>query len=427
MPNKQQLLNKEKTLKQNRVWVRIASACNNKCVFCLDSEAQNWTFTDEEIVKKQVKNGYKEGFENRIIISGWEASINPKFSEYIKYAKKVWHDRVQTVTNWNMFADKSFCKRVFEAWLDEVTFSFHGHNSKLHDYLVATSWAFKNSLKWLLLIKKYYPKVIVNIDIVVNKINVKYLPDIVRFFMRLWVYEFDILQIIPFGRGFSENKEKLFYNIWEYKDKLKETWEISRLYPEMYMWTNRFPAEAFEWYEDLIQDPRKIKSEVMWEGIWMFSRFIESKGKIKPECFWEACEYCFIRQYCHWFLENLTKEKLKIENKKVFILNWEEFPSQVYKKYWNNKKDFLTFLKKKKQEWYELINVPKCLWWTWIYQTYNDLNPEYKILDYTKKYILNLYRKKSLKCEKCKYNKTCEWIHINFIRSYGFSILTIIK
>ena len=72
----------------------------------------------------------------------------------------------------------------------------------------------------------------------------------------------------------------------------------------MYMWTNRFPAEAFEWYEDLIQDPRKIKSEVMGEWIWIFSKFIESKWKIKPQCFWEACDYCFIKDYCHWFLNN---------------------------------------------------------------------------------------------------------------------------
>jgi len=41
MENKQNLLEKEKTTKQNRVWVRIASACNNKCIFCLDSDAQN--------------------------------------------------------------------------------------------------------------------------------------------------------------------------------------------------------------------------------------------------------------------------------------------------------------------------------------------------------------------------------------------------
>jgi tRNA A37 methylthiotransferase MiaB len=41
MPNKDNLLSKEKAIKQNRVWVRIAAACNNKCVFCLDSNAQD--------------------------------------------------------------------------------------------------------------------------------------------------------------------------------------------------------------------------------------------------------------------------------------------------------------------------------------------------------------------------------------------------
>ncbi len=426
MPNKQNLIEKEKTQKQNRIWVRIASACNNKCIFCLDSDAQNGTFPSEEKIKKQIKNWFKPWYDNRVIISGGEASINPKFPEYIKYAKKIWYNRVQTVTNWNMFAIPFFCKKVFEAWLEEVTFSFHWHNSKLHDYLVATPWAFKKSLKWLIYIKKYYPEIIINIDIVVNKINVAYLSDIVKFFIKLWVYEYDILQIIPFGRWFSKNKEKLFYNIWEYQDSLKGTWELSKM-DWMYMWTNRFPAIAFEWYEDLIQDPRKIKSEVMWEGIEMFSRFIESKWKNKPSCFWEACKYCFINQYCYGFLNNLNKNKLELKNEKIFILKWEEFPSQVYEKYWENKKDFINFLKNKKQGWYKLINVPKCLWWKWNYEIYTDLDPKYKIEDYTKKYILNLYRKKSLRCKDCKHNKECEWIHINFIRSYWFSVLKPIK
>jgi hypothetical protein len=282
-------------------------------------------------------------------------------------------------------------------------------------------------LKGLLNIKKFFPKIIVNIDIVVNKVNVAYLPDIVRFFMKLWVYEFDILQIIPFGRWFKENKEKLFYDIWEYSDKLRETWEISRKNLQMYMWTNRFPAEAFEWYEDLIQDPRKIKSEVMGESIDMFWPFIKSKWRNKPECYWEACEYCFIKDYCHWFLNNIKNKWKKFDKSKYFILKWEEFPSEVYKEYWDKKEDFIEFLKRKKDNWFKLINVPKCLWWEWIYQTYNDLNPEYNVEDYTKKYIKNLYSKKSLRCEKCVYNKECKGIGINFIRSYWFSILEVIK
>jgi len=418
MQKKSNLLNKEKTQKQNRIWVRIASSCNNKCIFCLDSDAHNWTFVNSDIVKKQIKDWFKKWFDNRVIISWWEASIDPKFSEYIKYAKNIWYNRIQTVTNGNMFAIESFCKKVFDAWLEEVTFSFHGHNEKLHDYLVATPGAFKKSLKGLIFIKKYYPDIIINIDIVVNKINVPYLPDIVKFYMKLGVYEYDILQIIPFWRGFSEYKAQLFYKLDDYKDKLTETWKLSRI-PWMYMWTNRFPTEAFEWFEDLIQDPRKIKSEVMGEWYHMFEPFIKSYWKIKPQCYWDACDVCFQKQYCHDFIDNQGSEILK-KDKNKYYLKWEEFPSNVYEKYWETKDDFKNYLKNINKD---LINVPKCLGWSGIFETYNDLKEEKTLEDYTYKYIKNLYRKKSLRCRNCKYNKECEWIHINFIRSYGFEIL----
>lgn len=418
MGNKENLLLKEKTTKQNRIWVRIAFSCNNKCIFCLDSYAHNWTFVDSEIVKKQIEEWFKKWFENRVIISGGEATIDPKFVEYIKFAKDLGYDRIQTVTNWNMFANENFCKKVFGAWLQEVTFSFHWHNAKLHDYLVGTNWAFRKSLKWLIYIKKFYPNIIVNIDIVVNKINIKYLYDIIRFFIKLWVYEYDILQIIPFGRWFNDNKDKLFYKIEDNIENLHKVWELSKI-SWMYMWTNRFPAEAFEWYEDLIQDPRKIKSEVMGEWRYHFEPFITSWWDILQECYLKACDFCFQKQYCSDFIKNKNIDKIK-NKQKYYFLKWEEFISNVYDKYWETKEDFIQFLKNKKDK---LINVPKCLWWTGIFETYNDIKDENTIEDYTDKYIKNLYRKKSLRCKKCKYYTKCEWIHINFIRSYWFSIL----
>ena len=419
MKNRINLLEKEKTTKQNRIWIRIASACNNKCIFCLDSDAQNGTFPQEDIIRNQIKTWYKIGYDNRVIISGGEASINPKFSWYIQYAKEIGYSRVQTVTNGNMFFSENFCKKVFDAWLDEVTFSFHGHNSTLHDYLVATPWAFKKSLKALIFIKKYYPHIIVNIDIVVNKFNVLYLDEIVKFFMKIGVYEYDILQIIPFGRWFQENKESLFYDLQSNIQILQKTWELSKI-PGMYMWTNRFPPEAFEGYEDLIQDPRKIKSEVMGESYEMFAPFIQSKGKIKPQCYWDACNYCFQKQFCHNFITHSHIEKINGLNE-YEVINWEEFPSQVFEKYgftiWEFQEKLRNFRK-------PLINIPKCLWGTGIFTSHLVYDDETYTLDgYTKRYISDFYRKKSLRCDSCVYNKNCQWIHINFIRSYGFKIL----
>ena len=130
----------------------------------------------------------------------------------------------------------------------------------------------------------------------------------------------------------------------------------------MYMWTNRFPAEAFEGYEDLIQDPRKIKSEVMGEAYGMFEPFIKSDGKIKPQCYGDACSVCFQNQYCHDFLKNIDTKALETYSQDtMFLLNGEEFPSDVFTKYGETKDDFMQFLQEKKDSGKQLINVPKCL------------------------------------------------------------------
>lgn len=432
------LITKEQTTRENRFWVRITAACNEKCLFCLDADAQNGKLIADDIVREKIRSGYQPGTYNRIIISGGEASINPKFADYIRYAREIGYDRIQTVTNGNMFFRPEFCKKVFDAWLQEVTISLHGHTRELHDYLTATPWSFDKAIRGLIHIRKYYPHIIINIDIVVNKINVDFLPQIVKFFMRLGVYEYDILQIIPFGRGFAEYKDILFYQIEDHLRALHDTWQLSRT-PGMHMWTNRFPAEAFEWYEDLIQDPRKIKWETMAEAYTMYDDFIRSDGAKKPVCFGASCEVCFLRQYCHDYLGHKDTrlpdwEKYIIDGQSIpsdvadyVVLRGEEFPSDVYAKYGKDARDFTHYIAHMPLwDHQKVVNIPKCLRSDHndsLYEWYGDTQSTKNVAEYTKDYTMNFYRKKSVRCKACKYSDTCEWIHINFIRSYGFQIL----
>ncbi len=64
------LILKEATTRENRVWVRIAAACNEKCLFCLDADAQNGKLIDDDIIREKIRTGFKVGEYNRIIISG---------------------------------------------------------------------------------------------------------------------------------------------------------------------------------------------------------------------------------------------------------------------------------------------------------------------------------------------------------------------
>jgi len=119
----------------------------------------------------------------------------------------------------------------------------------------------------------------------------------------------------------------------------------------------------------------------------------------------------------------------ELTEKKYYILQGEEFPSEVYKNFWEKKEFFKNKLTQIKEKFPNgiLVNVPKCLGGeigSWVYQYYNDVKTKQDNLEeYTYRYIDNLYRKKSLRCTECKYDNECEWIHLNFIRSYGFEIL----
>lgn len=153
----------------------------------------------------------------------------------------------------------------------EVTFSMHGHTEKLHDYFVDTPGAFKKSLQGIINIRKHFPEVILNIDIVVNKMNVRFLPDMIRFWMKLGIMEFDILQIIPFGRGFAEHRNELSMT-------QKSTPRFSKklgnfLAPRNAYVDKSISCRGTNWYEELIQDPRKIQSETMGEWRDMFRNF----------------------------------------------------------------------------------------------------------------------------------------------------------
>jgi len=405
-------------MQQKRTWVRISNACNSKCLFCLDSDSQNWSLVEDKKIKEEIRRWYKKWEFNKIIISGGEASIHPKFSEYINYAQNIWYDKIQTITNGIKFENLDFCKEIIDSWLQEITFSLHGHNPLIHDYLTWIPWSFQKAIKGLLNIRKFFPNIIVNIDIVLNKVNINFIPDIIRFYNKLWVYEFDLLQIIPFGRAIS-NKNILFYDPIEKITIFEEIGALSRN-PKMVIWTNRLPPQVLEWYEDLIQDPNKIESEILWEGRDQFEDFFN--GWISPDCYKKRCNSCFLKDFCENIINRKKSTGLSIEDS--FVLSWKKDIEDIHKKYWDAKEDFIAFLKDIKKP---IINVPKCLGWTGVYETYNDIKETNTIEDYTEKYISDLYRKKSLRCKDCKYNKDCEWIHINFIRSYGFGILQPIK
>ena len=183
-----------------------------------------------------------------------------------------------------------------DAGLSEITFSIHGHNAKVHDALVGVQGAFEEEVRGLqLALADGRP--IVNIDVCLNRGNIKGIPKLLDRFIEMGVREYDLLHIIPFGRAFDEIEERrrLFYNIDEAMPALQYALKLSER-PDMHIWFNRFPPPYLEGYEYLIQDPYKLKDEVR-------GRFAEYERLLDTgvalSCREPArCERCYLEELC---------------------------------------------------------------------------------------------------------------------------------
>ncbi len=244
---------------EKRNWVRLTYDCNDRCVFCLDAHTHDGTNRSRDEIKAQILDGRRKGAQ-RLILSGGEPTIHPDYVAFIKLGRLAGYRKVQTVTNGRMFAYPEFLRRCLDAGLDEITFSIHGPNARVHDALVGTKGAFEQEVRGLRnALGDGRP--IINIDVCVNKGNVKVLPDILATFTAMGVKEYDLLHVIPFGRAYTEGKETLFYDLEEMRPYLLKAFEYSKR-PDMHIWLNRFPVPHLEGYENLIQDPYKLNDEI---------------------------------------------------------------------------------------------------------------------------------------------------------------------
>jgi MoaA/NifB/PqqE/SkfB family radical SAM enzyme len=284
---------------EKRNWVRLTFECNNRCVFCLDSDTHDGRMRDRDEVKEQIIEGRRAG-ATRLILSGGEPTIHPRYVDFIKLGKKAGYSKIQTVTNGRLFQYQDFLDRCIQAGLDEITFSLHGPNARIHDALVGVKGAWEQEsagLRRALETRERTGRPIVNVDIVINRANVKHLKEMLDLFIGWGVHEFDLLQVVPFGRAFTEGRTTLFYDLEEMQPYLREAFEYTKR-PGIHIWLNRFPPPHLEGFEHLIQDPYKLNDEVRGRKE-EFARLLTTGEDLDCREKEGRCRYCYLEQLCN--------------------------------------------------------------------------------------------------------------------------------
>lgn len=316
---------KEAAAHEQRNWVRLTFDCNDRCVFCLDAHTHDGTNRDREAIKQQILDGRRKG-SDRLILSGGEPTIHPNYIDFIKLGRMAGYRKIQTVTNGRLFAYGDFLTRCIDAGLNEITFSIHGVNARIHDALVGTKGAFDQEVVGLQNALDD-GRVIINIDVCVNRGNVKTLPDLLEKFTTMGVKEYDLLHVIPFGRAYTEGKETLFYDLEEMRPYLLAAFEYSKR-PDMHIWLNRFPVQHLEGFENLIQDPYKLNDEV--RGRKEEYELLLDAGVALDCRAPHRCSHCYLEPVCDTLEEvRETVEQSRFEVVR-YEVDWEAHQGPIY-------------------------------------------------------------------------------------------------
>ncbi|MEM7607950.1 MAG: radical SAM protein [Myxococcota bacterium] len=290
---------------QKRNWVRLTFECNDRCIFCLDSDAHDGRMRDPQEVKAQILDGRRKGAE-RLILSDGEPTIHPRYADFIRLGRLAGYDRIQTVTNGRMFKYRPFLTRCLDEGLQEITFSIHGPNARIHDALVGVKGAYDEEIEGL---RNAFEdgRPIINVDICVNRGNVKQLPAMIEGLYAMGVREFDLLHVIPFGNAWRDGKDVLFYDLDAMQPVLTEAFSWAHK-PGVHLWLNRFPVRHLEGFHGLIQDPYKLNDEIRGRKE-EFANWVSTGEPLdcrEPR----RCGHCYLNHVCDTF-EAVQQELLE--------------------------------------------------------------------------------------------------------------------
>ena len=173
-------------------------SCNSSCVMCsIKSRGISRSNGSTEEIVKDLIRGRKENYE-RMEFTGGEPTIRKDIVFLIKKAKKLGYKEIGLNTNGILLGNKSFCDKLVKAGLNQITFSLHAHNKKLHETINRTPNSFKQTISGIKNALSY-KKLKISVVTVIIRLNYQHVFEIGKLVHSLGVPLWDITDLIPDG------------------------------------------------------------------------------------------------------------------------------------------------------------------------------------------------------------------------------------
>ncbi|MBI5210522.1 MAG: radical SAM protein [Elusimicrobia bacterium] len=283
-----------------RLEFHIVYRCVNACVFCSEKEHMR-RFADHPAsgaeISALLRRKRAEGFEH-VTFTGGEPTLYPRVWDALALARDLGY-RTFLISNGSALSLPRVAARVLPL-VDELCLSVHGHTAALHDRLTARPGSFGRLVSALENAAAHAPRLFVMANTVVNRLNLRFLPEIMRLLARHRApRHYLVSHLAPEGDGLARYRE-LAVRHQDIVARLPELASIARR-SRLALRVFGVPACAMgRWWRfsnDLYFSPRVTVGRVLRGGR---AGWFEEKGlrPTRERRFLPACAPCVLRGRC---------------------------------------------------------------------------------------------------------------------------------
>ena len=297
--------------------VELHKRCNLKCIFCarfFEHEKLNRESRKNEMPLERWLEIVDECKELDALMFNIEGINEPFFHPKLllpvmKRVKALGMFGILT-TNGILINDK-LARFIVEIGWDRLHVSIHSHKAEIHDRLVGKKGAFKKAKKAVELINKWKKKLkstkpMLNLNICVNKLNFRHLPQMVKFARNLG-FEYIFTEPLMI---YHEKAKELKLNVRERK-QLSSYVEKAKELAEKYKLDNNFGTIDKNLEEEIVKSASRMKP-LLLKDVKNFSEGLISAPCLKP---WDTISIRYDGKTAHCGFvekgENVRNKSLK--------------------------------------------------------------------------------------------------------------------
>lgn len=294
--------------------LKLNNRCNMNCLFCADSKkTRELPDPNFDIVIENLNQNRKK-FDS-LIITGGEPTIYGRLFETIKYAKDICgYNRINLATNGLLLSYKNFINKLIENGVDSFQISYFALDRKKYDAVSGVRNSFEYVNKGIRNVIKKNKEV--RINLVINKLNYRDLPDIVEHLIRLDVNSITFAFMNPAGESVRNGKSILAIPFREIMPFIKMSFDnVTKLgYDNLYI--ENFPPCIAKDYIEKISDLYKPE-----ENKDYYNSSKDKLGQCK-ECFYQSiCSgiwTAYLKQFGGGEIKPVQLRKITKDNKNIF-------------------------------------------------------------------------------------------------------------